>query len=79
MSAMISSTFSGRPMSTSAAAASARSWAGAFALRKAISILSGPFCVFFHASIFSELTLSHAPSASTKSPNVAMGLMGTGC
>jgi hypothetical protein len=65
--AITSSTFSGMPRSPRAAAASARRPGATLELRSASSILGGPFCVPFHCSIFSELTLSQA--ASRPSPN----------
>ena len=60
---MISSTLSARPISTSAAAASARRPAGTFALRRVSSILAGPFSVPFQVWIFSDVALSHAAAA----------------
>ncbi len=79
MPAMISSTFSGRPISTSAAAASARKLAGTFPPRSAASILSGPFCVPFQASIRSEVALSQAQTTHTNNPARTKVLMVTGC
>ncbi len=76
---MISSTFSGLPMSPRAAAASARSLAGTFELRSASSIFSGPFCVPFHASMRSEVALSQATTPNRNNAASLNALMVARC
>ena len=70
--AITSSTFSGIPKSVRAAAAWARRLGATPELRRASSILAGPFCVPCHCSIFSELTLSQAATATSPSTIIKM-------
>ena len=57
---MTASASSARPMSTSAAAASARSRGATVRSARASCRRSGPFCVVFHSWMFSELGFAQA-------------------